>query len=131
VTNSELVEYWVESSDEDYDVMMSLYENKKFTWCLFLGHLVIEKLIKAIYAKRNQQNPYAPKMHNLVKLASLCELNIDQDGREKLGVFTRFNMEARYDDYKKEFAKKCTQEYAEKQVKDIEEMRAWLKTQLV
>lgn len=36
-------------------------------------------------------------------------------------------MSARYDDYKKEFYAKCTDEYTAKQVKNIEEVRTWLK----
>ena len=128
MTSIELMEHWIESSDDDYDVMLSLYVSKKFTWCLFLGHLVIEKLIRAIYAKNNPQHPHAPKIHNLVKLADLCNLTPSQDQQNMLSRFTQFNMEARYDDYKKEFSKKCTQAYVDEQIKDLEEVRAWLKT---
>ena len=31
-----------------------MYKNKKNTWTLFLGHLVIEKLLKGLYAKKNE-----------------------------------------------------------------------------
>ena len=50
--NINLMEYWIKSSDEDYDVMKVMVENKKNTWSLFLGHLVIEKLLKGLYAKK-------------------------------------------------------------------------------
>ena len=53
-----LMKYWVDSSDEDYDAMQVMYKNKKNTWTLFLGHLVIEKLLKGLYAKKNEENPY-------------------------------------------------------------------------
>lgn len=49
-----LMKYWVNSSDEDYDAMQVMYKNKKNTWTLFLGHLVIEKLLKGLYAKKNE-----------------------------------------------------------------------------
>lgn len=39
-------------------------------------------------------------------------------------------MNARYDDYKKEFYAKCTDDYTTKQIKNIEEVRKWLKNQL-
>ena len=48
------MKYWVNSSDEDYDAMQVMYKNKKNTWTLFLGHLVIEKLLKGLYAKKNE-----------------------------------------------------------------------------
>ena len=34
-----------------------------------------------------------------------------------------------YDDYKKNFAEKCTDEYTREQVKNIEEVQRWLKKQ--
>ena len=39
-------------------------------------------------------------------------------------------MNARYDDYKKEFYLKCTDEYTSQQLKNIEEVRVWLKNLL-
>ena len=60
------MKYWVNSSDEDYDAMQVMYKNKKNTWTLFLGHLVIEKLLKGLYAKKNEENPYTIKSHNLL-----------------------------------------------------------------
>ena len=59
------MKYWVNSSDEDYDAMQVMYKNKKNTWTLFLGYLVIEKLLKGLYAKKNEENPYTIKSHNL------------------------------------------------------------------
>lgn len=52
--NVDLMNYWISSSDEDYDAMQIMLKNKKNTWTLFLGHLVIEKLLKGLYAKLNR-----------------------------------------------------------------------------
>lgn len=46
INNVNLVNFWIESSDEDYNVMNVLYRNHKNSWCLFIGHIVIEKLMK-------------------------------------------------------------------------------------
>lgn len=61
--NINLMEYWENSSDEDYNVMQYLYSGKKNSYCLFFGHLVIEKLLKGLYAKNNKENPYTIKSH--------------------------------------------------------------------
>jgi HEPN domain-containing protein len=37
--------YWLESSDDDCQVMQSLLDNGHYTWAIFLGQLVIEKLL--------------------------------------------------------------------------------------
>ena len=129
--NLNLMEYWINSSDEDYNVMQYLYKGKKNSYCLFFGHLVIEKLLKGLYAKNNKENPYTIKSHNLLALAEKCKLELSDEQIEKLQIITQFNISARYDDYKETFNKKCTDEYTEKQVENIEEVRAWLKKLLM
>ena len=53
MNNIDIMNYWLESSEEDYSTMLYMKKGHKNSWCLFMGHLVIEKLIKAIYAKNN------------------------------------------------------------------------------
>ncbi len=125
----DLMKFWFESSDNDYETMNVLYQNRKNTWCLFIGHLVIEKLLKGLYAKSNFENPIPPKTHNLILLAKKSNLNIPKEIREKIQVINTFNISARYDDYKKSFDKKCTDEYTKLQIQSIKEVREWLKKQ--
>lgn len=125
----DLIKYWFESSDNDYETMKVLYNNKKNTWCLFIGHLVIEKLLKGLYAKNNPENPIAPKIHNLILLSQKANLEVPTEIRKKIQTINTFNISARYDDYKKSFDAKCTEDYTLEQVKNIEEVRKWLKEQ--
>ena len=125
----DLMNYWFESSDSDYDTMQVLYNNKKNTWCLFIGHLVIEKILKGLYAKCNPENPIAPKVHNLILLSQKANLNVPEEIRKKIQVINTFNISARYDDYKKSFNEKCTNEYTSEQIQNIKEVREWLKKQ--
>jgi len=43
--------YWIKSAEHDFDTKKSLMKEKKYDWALFLCHLVIEKLLKALYIK--------------------------------------------------------------------------------
>lgn len=95
-----------------------------------MGHLVIEKLLKAVYAKNNKSNPHAPKSHDLDYLARKMNLETTEHQNDLLETISHFNLETRYDDYKKTFENKCTDEYTENQIKNIEEVRTWLKTLL-
>lgn len=128
--NINLMEYWLNSSEEDYNVMKYLYSGKKNSYCLFFGNLVIEKLLKGLYAKNNEENPYTIKSHNLLALAEKCNLDLTDEQVEKLQIITQFNISARYDDYKESFNRKCTDEYTSEQIKNIEEVRTWLKNLL-
>lgn len=125
--NITLMEYWINSSDRDYESMKKNFEIKQYTWALFIGHLMIEKLLKGLYAKNNIDNPYTIKSHNLLALAQKCNIELTDEQVQKLKIITQFNISARYEDYKNEFYKRCTKEYTEEQIKNIEEVREWLK----
>ena len=129
MNNIDLMEYWFKSADEDYDTMLYMKAGKKNTWCLFMGHLVIEKLLKGLYAKSNPDDPIAPKIHNLILLSQKANLEVPTEIREKIQTINTFNISARYDDYKRTFDEKCTDDYTSEQVKNIEEVRKWLKEQ--
>lgn len=131
MNNIDLMDYWVKSSDEDFVTMEILYKNNQNTWCLYIGQLVIEKLLKALYAKKNKNAPYAPKSHDLLYLAEKIEIELNDRKKTLLDIITRFNIEARYDDYKESFRRNCTQEYTKEQIKNIKEVREWLKNLLM
>lgn len=131
MNSKELVDFWIESSDRDYESMIKNYESKQYTWALFIGHLVLEKLLKGIYAKINKDKPYPPKIHNLNMIAEKCGLELDERKTKILFTCNSFNISARYEDYKNEFYKKCTEEYTKEQIDNIKEVRTWLKEQLI
>ena len=130
MNNIDLMNYWIESSNEDYSTMMYMKAGKKNTWCLFMGQMVIEKLLKALYAKNNISEPYAPKSHDLLYLAQKINLQVTETQKRNLNEITRFNLNTRYDDYKKDFYNKCTDEYTEEQISKIEEVKQWLENLL-
>lgn len=123
-----LIKYWHEASDLDFRAMNNLFLSGDYVWSLFLGHLVIAKLLKALAIKNNIK--HVPKIHDLNKLAKATNIAIDDLLKDLLDVITSFNIEARYPDYKNEFYKKCDYEFAARYIKKIEELRLWLSNQL-
>lgn len=106
--------------------MIAMYDSKRFSWSLFIGHLMIEKLLKAYYVK--VKSDYPPFIHNLLRLAEKAELNLTDDKKEQLVTITAFKINARYDDYKMSFKKQCTPEFADKWIDKLKELRPWIKT---
>ena len=125
----EHIEYWLQSAEHDLDTAESLFQSKKYDWCLFLGHLVLEKTFKAIFVKNNN-NEMPPKTHNLVRLAKVSEVTLSEESEVFLDEVNDFNLESRYPDHKLEFYKRCTKEYTDKYFKRIKEFYKWLKSQL-
>ena len=122
------VDYWVSQSDNDLPVAESLPEKGHFTWSLFIGHLILEKLLKALYVKEHQK--IAPRIHDLVKLAKATSLRISDEQLLFLSEVSDFNMEGRYPDEKNQFAARCNREFATDYLRQIKEMRLWLKKQV-
>jgi HEPN domain-containing protein len=124
-----LIKYWSDSSDEDFDTMITMFEGKKFNWALFVGHLMIEKLLKALYVKINSH--YPPFIHNLLRLAEKCNLELTDEQRLFLVTVTAFHINARYDDYKFSFQQKCTPEFTATWIENLEIYRQWIKKLIV
>jgi HEPN domain-containing protein len=120
-----LIKYWIDSSEEDFITMNALYENKRYSWSLFVGHLMIEKLLKALYLHTNKDFP--PFIHNLTRLAEKCNLKLSDDQRLFFVTVTAFNINARYDDYKMSFQKICTPEFSAIWIEKLLKERQWIK----
>lgn len=123
------IKYWVEGSDDDFKTTIAMLERKRYSWALFIGHLMIEKLLKAYYVKI--KSDYPPFTHNLLKLANSAELEINESNKERLVVVTAFNINARYDDYKKSFKNLCTPEYTMRWIDNLKDMRLWIKQLII
>ena len=126
MNNIDLMNYWINSANNDYETINILFAGKKYTWSLFVGHLVIEKLLKALYAKSNKSTPHAPKSHDLSYLASKIPLELTNEQETLLNTISRFNLDGRYDDYKNNFYNLCTEDYTKKSIDKINTIRDWL-----
>ncbi len=118
-------QHWIETSDKDFNTMNHLFKSKDFQWALFIGHIVLEKLLKACVV--HSQNKHAPFTHDLSRLAKIADLNLSENQMDWLDTISTFNLNARYDSYKEAFYKKCTQEFARQWIEKITEIREWIK----
>ena len=123
-----IIAYWIDSSDQNYKTMNLLLTTGEYSWSLFLGHLVIEKLMKALYVKRHQK--HALFSHDLLRLAQKIGLELTDEQSEWLDEISTFNLNARYDNYKQDFYRLCTKEFSTSKIERIEILRVWLINQL-
>ncbi len=98
MTKEDRVKYWLESAKDDWKVAEHLLEKGDYSYSLFFGHLTVEKILKAIYVDKLNENP--PYTHRLVYLAEKVSLGLTEKQLELLETITDFNMEARYPDEK-------------------------------
>ncbi|MDP2630649.1 MAG: HEPN domain-containing protein [Candidatus Uhrbacteria bacterium] len=122
------ITFFIKESDRHWDAAQSLYKTKHYDWALFVAHLSLEKLLKALIVKKMQQA--APFMHNLQDLARRANVELTNEQIKNLGEITTFNIEARYDTIRLDFYKRCTKKYTEKWLNTIKELKIWLAQEL-
>ena len=108
--------------------MENLFISGDYHWSLFLGHLVIEKLLKAIFVKKLKKQ--AIFSHDLLRIIRMTGLEISNEQEEWFDKITTFNLNTRYDDYKQKFRKICNKEFTNEWNSKIKELRKWLISQL-
>jgi len=121
----EYIKYWLKSAAHDLKAAEDMFKNKHYDWCLYMGHLVLEKVLKAFFVRDNKVN-IPPKIHNLIILADKTKLKLDKERKEFLFIVDKFNIAVRYPDYKFNFYKNCTKKYTTEKFEKIKEIYKWL-----
>ena len=103
-------------------------EGKRYPYALFFGHLALEKILKALVVKETKK--HAPYTHSLPLLVSKLSIKIPEDTEKKLAAFMEFYIEGRYPDERMKFYKKCTKNFTQHKLKEIQWVFKWLARQL-
>lgn len=122
------ITYWRKGATYDLSVARAMFKAKKYPYALFMGHLALEKLLKALFVKNTKT--HAPITHSLPLLAEKSKLSPPDSVKLKLREFMEFYFEARYPNEQKAFYAQCTRAYTSKNLKEIRKVFQWLKKQL-
>jgi HEPN domain-containing protein len=90
------IAFWRESAVEDLQVAEDLIKRQRTRHGLFFLHLAVEKLLKALVCRQTQD--LAPRMHDLIRLAELAGISLDETQVDTLSEINAFNLEGRYPD---------------------------------
>lgn len=123
------VSYWLEGAKYDLGVADAMFKTKKYPYALFMAHLSLEKLLKAVIVKHTKN--HAPFSHSLPYLAEKTGIKIPEEILIKLREFMEFHFEARYPDVNKTFYKKCTKTFTSQKLKEMKVIFKWVKTRLL
>jgi HEPN domain-containing protein len=118
------LKYWLEGAAYDLETAKSLLESKRFPHALFFAHLSLEKVLKALVVKSTKE--HAPYTHSLTFLANKTEIKFPDSVLDQLAEYIKFHLESRYPDEKKDFYRRCTEEFAHKKFNEMEDLYQWL-----
>lgn len=91
----EQVVYWQNGAREELDTAELLLNNNKLNQGLFWAHLALEKALKALVTRQTATIP--PFIHDLVRLADLANIPLDDEKRAFLASCNRFAIRGRYE----------------------------------
>jgi len=115
-----LAKYWQETAAYDYDTMKSLVKSRRYASSLFFGHIVLEKILKALVV--NQTKAHALYTHNLILLMKISKVELNKSEIDLLKMVNDFNIEARYPEYKLKFYKFCTKKYSSRYIEEVDKL---------
>jgi HEPN domain-containing protein len=119
------VVYWRSGASEDWQVATELIRRKRLRHGLFFAHLALEKALKAHVCRHTQD--LAPRIHNLVRLAEMAQLQLDDKQIDVLAEMNAFNLEGRYPEM---LTPEPTIEEARSYIRRAKEVYTWLMSQL-
>jgi len=122
------ISYWREGAEYDLGVAEAMFKTGKYPYALFMGHLALEKLLKALVVKETRE--HAPYTHSLPVLSGKLTAKVPEEIEKKLTHFMEFYFEARYPEEQKKFYKKCTKVFTEKNLNEIKKVYRWLTKRL-
>ncbi len=112
-----IVKYWRITAEHDFETMNVLFGVKRYSESLFFGHIVLEKILKGLTVEKTKEE--APHIHNLTKLAELAKCDLSKEEMDLLDDVNKFNIRARYPEYKMQFYKQCNREFTKKYIDKI------------
>jgi HEPN domain-containing protein len=128
MTLKQHVDHWVDSSNSNFDSMECLFKNKHYLEAMYMGHLSVEKLFKAMLACFDKPIKYT---HSLTQLAELCNIVLTDEIAAELKGINRFNVDAKYASRKSVVYKQCTPQFIEKWSEIISKWHSLLKEQVL
>jgi HEPN domain-containing protein len=123
-----LIQYWIDSAQEDWKTYESLRKSKRYAHALFFLHLTLEKILKAMIVAETRD--YAPMSHSLTYLLGKTSLKASEKQINLLTEISKFNMESRYPDEKMTFYRSIDGKKSDYWHGIGKELKAWLITSL-
>ena len=95
MTKQDHIAYWTDLAARDWKVAQNLFASKDYVFCLFLAHLTIEKLSKALWVHDNLDNT-PPRTHNILRILDATTFQRTSSQTTLAATLNNFQMESRY-----------------------------------
>jgi HEPN domain-containing protein len=121
-------EHWAKQARYDLETAKSMLETGRILYVLFCCQQAVEKMLKAIIAKRTGQLP--PRLHNLIRLTEFISLDIEKDKADFFRELSTWYVQSRYPEEISDIAEQISHEKAGEILNKTEEVIQWLSSML-
>jgi HEPN domain-containing protein len=116
---------WIKSSNYDIKTADHMLKTGRYIYVLFMCHLSVEKLLKALYEADLRKIP--PKTHNLIYLSKTINLKIPENHLQTLESLNDLSIVTRYPEDIDSLIKSFRKERVEEYLKKTKALLKWLK----
>ena len=88
------VKEWIKQAEYDFQTAAAMFKSGRYIHCVFMCHLAVEKMLKALYIQHF--NKLAPKVHNLVYLVEVQQLELSEEPRTFIDSLNKVSIPTRY-----------------------------------
>jgi len=119
------VKNWIKSSDYDIKTAEHMFESGRFVYVIFMCHLSVEKLLKALYEAALKDIP--PKTHSLIFLSKAANLEMPEAHLKLIESLNDLSIVTRYPEDIDDLVKALRKDRAEDYLKRTKGFLRWLK----
>ena len=120
---------WLESAEYDIESARAMLASERYLYVIFLCHLTLEKLLKAIITEITGNSP--PRIHDLLVLLKRTGVVPDPRYLDFLGKINSVSIPTRYPSDVNQLINEYPENIAQSYLQQTEEVAAWLKSRLI
>jgi HEPN domain-containing protein len=124
-----LIDNLFQQAEDDFGAANALFQAGYYVQSLFWGHLVLEKLLKALWIYRNNDGNY-PHIHNLLRLLKECNIDPNEKQIIFLAEMNQFQAAGRYGDTLLKLESTVSKETCDSLFIEIENQMVWIRNQM-
>jgi HEPN domain-containing protein len=116
---------WLRGAEYDFQTAQSLFKARRYIYVIFMCHLSVEKLLKAIIAESTPSPP--PRTHNLYRLLELSHIDVPETHKDIVAKLNSMSVATRYPEDIAALVTEMTRKICREYLTQTEEFLQWLR----
>ena len=116
---------WLRGTEYDVQTAESLFKARRYIYVIFMCHMAVEKLLKAVVAESSPVLP--PRTHNLYRLLELGHITLAVVHEELVAKLNAMSVVTRYPEDIATLSAEVTRKVAQAYLTKTKELMQWLR----